>query len=390
MTAAVTLQQNRTKEGSRVKSKAVAFVAGLLMAAGIAYATEVELRPDHPQTYVVQSGDTLWDISAKFLLSPWLWPKLWQANPQIENPHLIYPGDELRLVWVNDPVTGVATPSLVKDRDTTTRIVKLGPKVRVSESKAAIPTVSLRTIQPWLLYEQLISEEDLESRPYVVGSNDKTSRSAAKQTLYARSPTGQIPAASELYGLYRRGDEIRDPETDERLGYKATLVGVASGTPAGGFIRLDLTESKFETRSGDLIMPIMDSEDLPIYFQPRNPDNRVKGYLLHAVNEGRYAGKLDVVAINLGKADKIQPGHVLAILRPGAEIYDNPPEAPTYKEDSSALERMMIDFEGKKSVRLPDERIGELMVFKSYDHVSYALVMRADKPATALDIVTNP
>jgi len=390
MTAAVTLQQNRTKEGSRVKSKVVALVAGILLATGLASATEVELRPDHPDTYVVQSGDTLWDISAKFLLSPWLWPKLWQANPQIANPHLIYPGDELRLAWINDPVTGESTPVLVRDRESNTRIVKLGPKVRVSESKAAIPTISLRLLRPWLLHEQLLSKEDLEKRPYVLGTNDKTARAAVNQTLYARAADGSAPDSAELYGLYRRGDEILDPDSGDSLGFKAQLVAIAQGRPTGEFTRLDLTESKFEARNGDIIMPIMDSEDLPVYFQPRNPDNLVKGYVLHAVNEARYVGKMDIVAINLGTRDKIEPGHVLAIIRRGAEVYDNPPEDPTYREDANKLEKIMIDLEGESAVRLPDERIGELMVFKSYERVSYAVVMRAEKPVSALDIVTNP
>lgn len=386
-TAAVTLQQNQTKEGSRVKNKVIALITGLMLASGVAQATEVELRPDHPETYVVQVGDTLWDISETFLKTPWLWPKLWQANPQIDNPHLIYPGDKLRLVWVTDPATGETSPMLVRDEG---RIVKLGPKVRLSEARTAIPTISLKSLQPFLQYEQLLTQKDMETRPYIVGTNDKTSRSAANQTLYAKSADRSVPPHSDLYGIYRRGGEVIDPKSGDSLGFRAKLVAVAEGRPSGEFTRLDLVESKSETRNGDLVMPIMDSEDLPIYFQPSNPSNRVEGVMLHTANDVAYAGKMDVVAINLGSRDNIKAGHVLALLRPGAEVYDNPPETPTYREESSALEKMFVDFEGKKSVRLPNERIGEVMVFKAYERISYAFVMRAEKPAAAGDIVTNP
>ncbi len=386
-TAAVTLQQNQTKEGSRVKNKVIALITGLMLASGLAQATEVELRPDHPETYVVKVGDTLWDISETFLRTPWLWPKLWQANPQIDNPHLIYPGDKLRLVWVTDPTTGEASPRLVRDEG---RIVKLGPKVRPSEARTAIPTISLKSLQPFLQYEQLMTKADMESRPYIVGTNDRTNRSAANQTLYAKAADRSVPPHSDLYGIYRRGAEVIDPKTGDSLGFRAKLVAVAEGRPAGEFTRLDLVDSKSETRNGDIIMPVMDNEDLPIYFQPSNPSNKVEGVLLHAATDATYVGKMDVVAINLGRRENIKAGNVLALLRPGAEVYDNPPERPTYREEASALEKLFVDSEGKKSVRLPNERIGEVMVFKVYERVSYAFVMRAEKPASAGDIVTNP
>jgi hypothetical protein len=346
-----------------------------------AFATEVELNPNHPETYIVQKGDTLWDISSMFLKTPWLWPKLWQANPQIENPHLIYPGDELQLVWINEQ------PKLVK-KPASTRIVKLGPKVRTSEPKAPIPTVSLKEIRAFLIYEQLLSEEEIESLPYVLGTNDQTTRTAHPQIMYAKgvdAPQGQ------LFGVYRPGDALINPETEELLGYEAKLVAIVKSTPAGKFTKLEIIESKFEVRNGDKLIPVLERESLPAFFEPHEPNRLVKGHIIHSPRYSKYMGKFDVAAISLGAEQGIEPGHVLAIKQPGQMMYDQPPERPVYEGEASAIDKLAIEWGDEEvTVQLPDERLGELLVFRVYDKVSYGIIMRSSKPSKLLDIVTNP
>ncbi|TAA41108.1 LysM domain-containing protein [Corallincola spongiicola] len=376
------MKTNNNKEGFRVRTRLLALVAGLTLVITAAYATEIELNPDYPETYIVQKGDTLWDISSMFLKTPWLWPKLWQANPQIDNPHLIYPGDELQLVWINEQ------PKLVKSKPSSTRIVKLGPKVRTSEPKAPIPTIPLKEIRPFLIYEQVLSEEEIASLPYVLGTNDGTTRSSYPQTMYAKgvdAPQGQ------LFGIYRPGEALMHPETEELLGYEAKLVAIAKSMPAGNFTKLEIVESKYEVRNGDKLIPVLEREVLPAFFEPHEPNRLVKGHIIHTANYSKYVGKFDVVAMSIGANHNIEAGHVLAIMQPGAVMYDEPPERPQYEDDANALEKMAIEFGDEEViVQLPDERVGELLVFRVYEKVSYGLIMRTDKPVKQLDIVTNP
>ncbi|TCI02759.1 LysM domain-containing protein [Corallincola luteus] len=376
------MKTNNNKEGFRVRTRLLALVAGLTLVITAAYATEIELNPDYPETYIVQKGDTLWDISSMFLKTPWLWPKLWQANPQIDNPHLIYPGDELQLVWINEQ------PKLVKSKPSSTRIVKLGPKVRTSEPKAPIPTIPLKEIRPFLIYEQVLSEEEIASLPYVLGTNDGTTRSSYPQTMYAKgvdAPQGQ------LFGIYRPGEALMHPETEELLGYEAKLVAIAKSMPAGNFTKLEIVESKYEVRNGDKLIPVLEREVLPAFFEPHEPNRLVKGHIIHTANYSKYVGKFDVVAMSIGANHNIEAGHVLAIMQPGAVMYDEPPERPQYEEDANTLEKMAIEFGDEEvMVQLPDERVGELLVFRVYEKVSYGLIMRTDKPVKQLDIVTNP
>ncbi|RCU45383.1 LysM domain-containing protein [Corallincola holothuriorum] len=376
------MKTNNNKEGFRVRTRLLALVAGLTLVITAAYATEIELNPDYPETYIVQKGDTLWDISSMFLKTPWLWPKLWQANPQIDNPHLIYPGDELQLVWINEQ------PKLVKSKPSSTRIVKLGPKVRTSEPKAPIPTIPLKEIRPFLIYEQVLSEEEIASLPYVLGTNDGTTRSSYPQTMYAKgvdAPQGQ------LFGIYRPGEALMHPETEELLGYEAKLVAIAKSMPAGNFTKLEIVESKYEVRNGDKLIPVLEREVLPAFFEPHEPNRLVKGHIIHTANYSKYVGKFDVVAMSIGENHNIEAGHVLAIMQPGAVMYDEPPERPQYEDDANALEKMAIEFGDEEViVQLPDERVGELLVFRVYEKVSYGLIMRTDKPVKQLDIVTNP
>ncbi len=365
-----------------MKNKLYALIAGFVLAASAVYATDIELRPDHPTTYVVEKGDTLWDISAMFLNTPWLWPKLWQANPQIENPHLIYPGDELQLVWINNE------PKVVKKREANTRIVKLGPKVRTSEPRSPIPTIPLNEILPFIKFEQVLDEEVIDQLPYIVGSNDRSKRLSAEQTLYA---AGIESTQGDIYGIYRKGDPMYDPDSNDLLGYRSQLVGIGTSKPAGNFTRIELKDSKQEVRAGDKLIPILDNEDLPIFFRMREPNRPIKAKILYMPNESRYAGRLDVVAISMGENQGIEPGHMLAIFQPGAEVLDrNPDERPVYKEDADSLEKLKFKMGSDDSIRLPDERIGELMVFRVYDKISYGLIVRSDKPAARYDIVTNP
>ena len=187
----------------------------------LALASELQLNEDAPKTYIVKKGDTLWDISGLFLKEPWLWPKLWRLNPDIDNPHLIYPGDELRLVYDKN-----GQPMLVKGKPE----LKWSPKARkLAKEQNPVTIVPLENLRPYLNYSLVLSEDDFENGPVVLGGDEafKTNMEGAK--LYVK---GDLDSGKS-YAIYHQGEEIIDPETDESLGYHALLVGTAKGVRRG-------------------------------------------------------------------------------------------------------------------------------------------------------------
>ena len=187
---------------------------GALLIALCVYADEVTLVANHPQTYTVQSGDTLWDISGRFLERPWQWPSLWEANPQIANPHLIYPGDVLALTYRDGrPILGLAARS---------RNVKLSPRIREFPHDDAIRAIPLDVVQPFLSRPLVVAEGELGRAAYVVGNQDERLAYGSGDHIYVR---GMLDTASNKFSIYREGPPYKDPVTGEILGYQAEHVG---------------------------------------------------------------------------------------------------------------------------------------------------------------------
>lgn len=323
----------------------------------VAWAGDVlALKEGYPKTYVVKKGDTLWAISQMYLKDPWLWPEIWQVNPQIDNPHLIFPGDVLNLVYIN------GRPKLVVKRG---RDVKLTPHVRVSPLDLAIPAIPLDAISPFLSHSRVVAAAQLKGAPYVLAGSDGHLVSGAGDTLYARGKFGKDTS----WGIYRPGDPYIDPETQEVLGYQAFYVASAKLTAVDGEIgTLALNRAAEEVRRGDRLLKEQ-NQTINSKFYPSAPKKKTRGYII-AVEKGvSQIGTMDVVVINKGKRDGLKVGHVLAIYKTGEIVRD-----PVNDE----------------SVKVPDVRAGLMMVIRVFDKVSYGLVMKATRALEVMDKVKNP
>ncbi len=322
-------------------------------------AGDVALRADHPDEYVVQRGDTLWDISAKFLEKPWYWPEIWHVNPQVANPHLIYPGDRLRLIWKD------GRPMLSLQRGTG-GTVKLSPQARAIPLDQAIPAIPLDVINSFLNTNRIVDPDELELAPYVLGGADKHVVMGARDTIYAR---GTLEQDLPVYAVFRSGNTFIDPDTRELLGYEARGIGLARLEQVEGeVLKLRVTSSREEVRVHDRLLSSAESK-VESTFYPRPPDGEVRGKVIAVSSGVTQVGPYNVVTINRGAREGMQVGTVLAIHRSG---------------------EMVRDHLAKDVVQLPSERAGLMMVFRVYDKVSYGLVLKAHRPLAVLDEVRNP
>ena len=334
--------------------------AGGLVQSGLVQAA-VQLKEGHPDRYTVVKGDTLWDISGKFLSQPWKWPELWHANPQIENPHLIYPGDTLSLVYID------GQPRLMLNRGASRGTIKLSPQVRSTPMAEAIPTIPLEAINSFLLRNRIVdSAEDFNTRPYVVAGNRESVLSGAGDRVYAR---GAFEDAEQVYGIFRQGKVYIDPETREFLGVNADDIGSAEMVAEEGDIAtLTLTRSTQEVRLGDRLFPT-EERAVNSVFMPSEPQTDIDGVILDVPRGVNRIGQFDVVTISKGKIDGLVEGNVLAVYKTGETVRDR--------------------ITGE-SVKIPDERAGLLMVFRTYENLSYGLVLYASRDLALMDKVKNP
>lgn len=340
----------------------------------------VELKIDYPEKYVVVKGDTLWDISARFLKNPWMWPSLWHFNPHIANPHLIYPGDILTIIFIdgkpvlqvtrNGRVVSVAVelPPEVVSSGQSYPTVKLSPRIREKGLDNAIPTISIDAIGPFLTRPRIVSKGELEIAPYVMAHEDDRMMSGGGNRIYARGLKEQ-----ELQGNYvvvRAGEAYRNPQNkDEILGYEAIYLGEVRLTRFGDPSTMQITDSAREILRGDRLIPKGD-ELREHSFAPQAPGKKVDAEIIAVLDGVNMIGLYQVVVVNLGRQDDMVPGHVLAVNQTGAKVKD-------------------IVARGDR-VALPTERAGTVMIFRVFDRVSYALVMDATRTIHLNDQVTNP
>ncbi len=359
----------------------------------------VELRADHPDTYVVQKGDTLWDIAGRFLNEPWLWPEIWQANPQIANPHLIYPGDVISLAYLagGRPTLGIS---------------KRSPQIR-REQIEAIQAVPLSEVEGFLKRAHVLEDGEQEDLPYVVGLEEGRLRSASGQLAYVRGgdyaagdkvsfvrPTVRFARhphpATDFPRLKRDPWSARDglsPQTSgiewayyaasdngfEVLGYEVIEIATGTVMRAGDPSSILLSAEGSEVKAGDLVMPF---DDMPfdLSFMPHPPKSMPEHLRILAMTDrGLYGGPRDVVAISAGARDGIDNGTVFAIYHPGEVVHD----------DIKHGNRLVASLP-KNKVQLPDDFVGHVMVFRTFDKVSYGLIMDGIRQARLEDELRAP
>jgi len=346
-----------------------------------------ELAANAPDTYVVKRGDTLWAISGMYLKRPWRWPELWGMNLQaIKNPHLIYPGQTLYL----EKSGGFAR--LRSGRPGELETLRLSPRTRFeSLTGAALPTIEAHLIEPFLVEPQVVDELTMAQAPRIVATRDKRVIMSNGDRAYARGPQGSplelAAGAPRTYNVYRDATPMKDPQTGAILGYEAQYVGQAElvrseaeqETPDGKGnmvvdlvpATVDLSRIKEEVRVGDRLLPA--PKRAFNNYVPHAPERPVNANVvsLYGSEALHYAGNHSVIAINRGSDDGMEPGIVLQLLTEGQRMVD--------KTD-----------EDRTTIRLPSESNGLAMVFRTFDRVSYALVLQAGQPVSVGDRLVNP
>ncbi|TCK03594.1 LysM peptidoglycan-binding domain-containing protein [Marinobacterium mangrovicola] len=319
----------------------------------------IQLAEGHPTEYVVVKGDTLWDISGHFLKSPWKWPDVWYVNPQIDNPHLIYPGDIIYLTWVD------GQPRLGLQRG----IKKLSPQARVSPLDRAIPAIPLKDISAFLNSNLVVDEDILEKAPYVIGGKNERIVAGAGDRVYARG----VPVEDvSQQGVYRPARAYHDPMTNELLGYELDKVAdgrITARDDDTQVLTMDLYDSfEKEVRVRDRVIPNDEQRVDSVFYPSAGPDldNAVIMEVLSGIEQ---IGQFDVVALNVGQREGVETGNVFAVFNKGEVVKD-----PVTNE----------------AVMLPSERAGELMVFRAFDKLSYGLVMRATNVIKVGDELRTP
>lgn len=365
-----------------------------------AVADTVQLQENHPERHVVVKGDTLWGISGKFLKDPWQWPKVWRMNrEQIKNPHRIYPGD----VIVLDTSSG--EPQLRLLRENT---VVLEPTVREEElEKAAIPTIQPNVISPFLTQHLVINNNELDSAPMIVNGPDNRLVLSPGTNIYVSRIDEED---GRQWHVYRPGNPLIDPDSKAVLGTEAIYLGDAKVKRFGAPATVEVVRAKEEIFKQDKLVPA--PEKLQDNYIPRAPDNAVKGRILSIHGGVAEAGVNSIVSLSLGTADGMEEGHVLAIKRTGSLVQLPSTNRREYKPyrwpknknqpydwstgsyatatetpESAAKAGEKLD---PSLIKLPNERIGLLMIFRTFDRVSYGLVMQASDPVNTLDLVETP
>jgi len=333
-----------------------------------ATADEIQLQDNHPDRYVVVKGDTLWDISGKFLTQPWRWPELWNMNrAQIKNPDLIYPGD----VMVLDNSGTSPQLRLIKNAKYAPggkTVVKLSPAIRIEARSTAIPAIPTADIQPFLSQPLVIEENGLDGAATIVALEEGRAAVGAGDVIYVDRLN---PAISDLWQVFRRGAALIDPDTKVTLGYEAIYLGdgkvSAGGTPA----TVQLLNSSQEIIIGDKLLPMPRESNLN--YVPHAPDKQINARIISvyggaAISE---SGRNSIVSINKGQSDGLEAGHVLALYRHGASVKS-------------------ADAEKDSTIKLPDERYGLAFVFRTFSRVSYALIINSSRAVHISDNAQTP
>ncbi len=316
----------------------------------------VPLAEGHPNEYVVQLDDTLWDIAETFLKDPWFWPEIWYVNPDIENPHLIYPGDVIGLVYID----GQTRISNIR-----ASTFRLSPQARVTPLAQAVTSIPYEDVAAFLSSGVILEKSQANGLPYILETRGDHMIAAAGNEVYVRD----LPAAEPgtRYSVIHIGEPLTDPDDNRLVGYHGHLIGEGQLRRGGDPATVALISTKQEARTGDRMIP--EAVDMPLNFYPRTPSRDIDGRIIAVVGGVTQIGQYQVVVMNRGSNEGLSLGDVLTVYQSGNVVKDR--------------------IKGGK-VKLPDEKAGTVMIFKTYDRISYGLIMEATQALHVHDAVRNP
>lgn len=332
-----------------------------------ASAEPVTLRSDSPEEYVVKRGDTLWDIAGHFLQQPARWIEIWDLNPQIDNPHLIYPGDIIQLSWVEgQPRLTVRRGGGYNRTPGPGGTVKLSPEIRAEPLPPAIPIIPVDAIKQFLGYPQVIERGELNQVPYVADFVGEHLIGGSRDQIYVHSITD---SQTTTYKVVRPGKVFRDGKTREILGYEAVYIGDATLLKPGTMAKMELVRTNQEVMLRDRLLPTGETQSLRQIY-PKAPKQTINGKIISVADGVSQIGQYQVVVLDRGANDGLERGDILQIARGGQKIRDP-------MQRNAFLTR-------------PLESAGNLLVFQVYSRVSFALVMSATDALHVGDNFRNP
>lgn len=323
----------------------------------------LELAPDAPHRHVVVHGDTLWDLSKLYIKDPFRWPELWGLNKdQVKNPHWIYPGQ----VLVLDTSGGQPRLSIEGGASGGVPTVKLEPQVRITSQAQEIPAIPQQVIEPFLSQPLVADTDAMESAPRIVATQGDRVLSAAGDLAYV---TGLKAGSPRAWQIYRPGKALKDPASNEVIGQEIVYLGSAKLVKEGEPATVRIVNARQELAKDDRLMPAPrpDIVNYPLH----RPASAVKSRVVSIYGDSEAGGNYSIIAITGGKKNGIEVGHVLALSSTGQRITDR------YRGS-------------KQEVKLPNERYGLLYVFRTFQKVSYGLVMQTSQPVTVGDTVETP
>lgn len=340
----------------------------------VCIADVIDIKGSAPQTYTVKKGDTLWDISSLYLNEPWLWPELWRNNVHIKNPHLIYPGDQLKLRY-NDQ----GEPILEMVRETPKAEIKLSPQgTKQIKSATPVPALPWSIIQPYLENGLIMEEDEYENLPHLLGNQDGQVRFVTGDLVLS----GTSGATAEEYRVIRKQNEIRDKEGN-LLGIQ--IRHVADARPLTSDVEgqhlVTVKQANFEAKRGDKLLPTTTNEFTPLEL---NAATTQSGQIVESLEQHQLLGKYNVVILDLGSAD-VTAGTTMGIYLQGPNILDS--DEPKYDNESGIIKSAFND---ANEVQQPALKIGELVVFKVFEKASYALITRSTKVVRKGALVAKP
>jgi hypothetical protein len=359
-------------------------VLALGHASGKVLAADVTIAADAPDRYVVVPGDTLWGISGRFLKDPWRWPQLFEMNKdQIKNPHRIYPGD----VIVLDRTAGRA-------RVVTTETV-ISPRIRVEPREAdAIPSIPAAAIEPFLTQPLVIDQAMLDNAPRIVATEENRVVVATGNKAYARG----IDGPADYWQVFRPGGQLIDPDSQEALGFEAIYLGDARVLRPGEVSTVEIVKSNQEMYIGDRMF----AAAKPVFasYVPRAPEKTIRGRVISAYGGLAEIGTNGIVTLNKGARDGVEVGNVLAVFRSAESAgrnrraHDGEPisgfrNTPLYGRQGPTGSDPTIRPPAPET-NLPPERHALVFVFRTFEKVSYAIVMQSNAPVNVLDLIQNP
>lgn len=326
---------------------------------------QVKLQDGAPDRYIVEKGDTLWGIAAKFLKDPWRWQDVWRLNQdQIKNPHRIYPGDVIVLDRSKSPPQLAMAPVSAE---------KLSPRVRVENLAAeAIPSIPPKAIEPFLTQPLVIEEGGLERAPRIVGTQEGSVYLGAGGVAYA---SGMGDSKEPNWQLFKPGRPLVDPDSGRMLGVEAIYLGTARLLRSGEPATVHIVSSTQEISAGDRLLP---AGPMTInQYAPHTPKSVISSRIIGIVGglANSEGGRNSIVSINKGSLQGLEKGHVLALVRTGRAVPD--PQSSVSRDTAP-------------KIRLPDERYGLAFVFRVFGNISYALVMDSSRPVAPGDFLLAP